>query len=139
MKEDIGRNVVPFLLISLLEVASDNFVSSKINVLESKKPLSSEHMLMINGSKTINNPITYNDIIYLPLRETCEKLNYNVDWVAQTKTVIIKKENSTIQIPTKSTKLINKNGTTFLPISSFMRYLNISVDINSNNTITIKG
>ncbi len=120
------------------EAQSDSFISSKINVIDNKA-ISTNNTLIVNGLKTKNKPITYDNVTYLPVRETAELLGYNVTWVANTKTIVLKKGKTNINIPTQNAKLINKKGTIYLPISTFMKYLDISVNIDANNVITIKG
>ncbi len=123
----------------LLEVATENFVASKINFLSGTSGSSSSGSLTVNGVKARSKPLLYNGELYLPIRETAEKLGYTVVWQYKTKTVFLERNEYSISIPTRSMPVINRNSTLFFPINFYMQKLDVNLTVDSNNNIKIKG
>ncbi len=123
----------------LLEIATQNFVSSKINFLDEVSGSSSSGSLTVNGVKAKNKPLLYNGELYLPIRETAEKLGYTVEWQYKTKTILLEKDEYSISIPTRTMKAVNINGTLFFPINFYMQKLDVNLSVDSNNNIKIRG
>lgn len=123
----------------LIELGTPNFISNKIYVSANKPNISQSGTVTVNNSTLNVKPIISNNEIYLPLRDIVEKLGYTVKWTAKTKEINLKKGNKSVTIPTNSTKLINKQGTIYMPISFFMQKLNCSIDVDARNNIKLKG
>lgn len=124
----------------LIEIGTDDFVSQKIYMLADNDNIKQNGILTVNNRKVDTKPITVNNEIYLPVRETSEKLGYSVTWSANDKTIILTNGQKKIIVPTMSTKkVINRNGTIYMPLSFFMQKFNVNVDIDANNNISIKG
>ena len=64
--------------------------------------------LVINGEEMADSQyFTENDTVYLPLRAICERLGFNVEWVDETRTVILEK------LPVYITFSVDADGYTF--------------------------
>lgn len=127
----------------LIEMETANFLSSKIYISADKNNVVQKGTLTVNNAITDVKPQMINSEIYLPLRASSEKLGYSVSWVPSTKNIVLKKGSKTIVVPTiqskSNYKILNKNGTIFMPITFFIQKLNVDLDIDSNNNVKIKG
>ncbi len=123
----------------LIELGTPNFISNKIYVSAQQNDVVQSGTLTVNGRTSSIKPIVSKNVIYLPLRETADKLGYSTKWVPSTKTVVLTKGSKTASIQTTKSNVINKKGTIYVPISFFMQTLKCSVDVDSRNNIRIKG
>ncbi len=123
----------------LIELGTPNFISNKIYVSAQQNDVVQSGTLTVNGRTASVKPIVSNGEIYLPLREAAEKLGYTIKWNPSNKAVTLTRGSKSYTIYTTKTKVINKKGTLFVPISYFMQTLKCSVDIDSRNNIRIKG
>lgn len=123
----------------IIELGTEDFIKSKIYISNEKSESIQNGTLTVNNVTSTIKPIMSNNELYLPLRDTSEKLGYTVKWNKNTKTITLKKGNKSYTIPTKSTKLINKQGTIYMPISYFMQTLNCNIDVDARNNIRLKG
>lgn len=118
------------------ELGTSNFISDRIFVPTDKNPMQSG-TLSVNGKMTLKMPIIEKGEVYLPLRESAEKLGYSVSWIANTKMVLLTRADNSVTISTNSVKKKNIDGSMYLPIKFFMKTLGCNVDIDSKNNITL--
>lgn len=119
------------------DIANPNFLSNYIFVSTSTPSETQSGTLTVNGKQTSKMPIIENGDIYLPLRETCESLGYEVSWIANTKMILATRSDNSVSFSVNSTKNRNINGSVYLPLKFFMKNLGCNVDIDSKNNITI--
>lgn len=124
----------------LIEISTPNFISSKIYISADKPNITPKGTLTVNNQMVDIKPQLVNNELYLPLRATAEKLGYNVVWDKNSKNVFLKNKGKDVEVNTNyNSKILNKNGTIYMPITFFIQKLGVNVDIDSNNNVKIKG
>lgn len=119
------------------ELQTPNFLANQIFVSTDTPSTTQNGTLSVNGKKTSKKPIIEKGEVYLPLRETSEKLGYTVIWIPNTKTILLQRSDKSVNVVLNSIKNKNVEGNIYLPIQFFMKNLGCNVDIDSRNNITI--
>lgn len=127
----------------LTETGTPDFISGKIYISANKDNEVQKGTLTVNGYIIDNKPQFSNGELFLPLRATSEKLGYTVTWNANKKEIYLKRGNSVVTVPISGKylqyRVINKKGTVFMPVTFFIQKLGVSVDVDSNDNVKIKG
>lgn len=121
------------------ELSSSTFLSDKIFVTTDRPNSIQTGVLTVNNQVSLKDAVIENGHIYLPLRETCQKLGYSVTWISTDKTILISKFDNSITIPVSNTRHKNIDNTIYLPIQLFIQNIHFDIDIDSKNNITIRG
>lgn len=128
----------------LIEASTIEFVKENIIVLdEAKKPTKSKTITINN--KMLNSKVLYisDNVAYLPIREACEALLYNVSWNNYDRAITIAKNFQTISFypdsPSRNSGYSIKivNNIAYINYSFFIWTIKANVEVDENSNIYI--
>jgi len=147
----IASSTIAFAQYNPNKIINDNSISTK-NVIENNNmSVELKNAVTINN-KTISKPSHNNEnTIMVPVREVAEELGFEVNWIAETNTIILTKgavyvtfnvnedgytiaRTAPIRLGS-APKLVN--GSTYVPIELFKDLLEFNVDIDEYENVSI--
>lgn len=151
MKKNTITKIIPALTLSTVLLTSSIVVYANepllsINAVQATNAISIDGIALEGASTT-----TFDDHVYLPLRAVAEKLGYEVNWLAETKSIALIRgahyitlstlEDGYTFAKTAPMKLgfapVLNEGVTYVPFEFLTDIMQLNAVIEANNSITI--
>ncbi len=123
------------------ELSSSQFIAKNIHVLSEEASESKFNNIYLNDVKMEKQSyVSSQDIVYLPIRDICEALGYEVTWNDEHKRIFLKKGDmlEVIYLLSNDTyKPLLINGSTYMPSMYYVQFLGLDVNIDSRKNVKI--
>lgn len=126
----------------LSESNSVDFIKSLIVVNDNNKPQVSNTITVNN--KLLKTTIVYkdNNVVYLPIRDTCKALGYDVTWNDKQKSISISNEDFISELFIDNTKnnyfrVVLINNSSFVSFMYLIKDLKCTVEVDENSNVFI--
>ncbi len=125
------------------ELSNRDFITNKVDITAKNTSNGQYNNVYVNDNKLKNTSfVSSNDITYLPIREICELLNFDVNWSNANKSIIIKNNDITdvIYLRSKNTYTpVVIDGNVYMPSMYFVNFLGLNVNIDSKSNVRVYG
>lgn len=128
----------------LAETNSVDFIKSLIVVNDDKKSLASNTITVNN--KVLKSTVVYKDnsIVYLPIRDTCKALGYDVTWNNAEKSILISNKYFTSKLFIDNTKnntfrVVVINESSFVSFMYLIKVLKCTVEVDERSNVYISN
>ncbi len=124
------------------ELNNRDFIGNKVDVISSNNYSNGQYNNVYVNNHKLNNTsfVSSNDITYLPVREICELIGFDVSWNNSNKSVVIKNNSFTdvIYLRSKNTYTpVVIDGNVYMPSMYFVNFLELDVNIDSKSNVKI--